>query len=844
MTAPSIVGSIQTINSNGQSGSQSVTVPAGATYCLLLAAYYDDAETGGINTATLNGASFSSVAEIFNSTNFGGTTIWRINNPTTGTFAWSWDMTLNSNYENAAMALVFFQNVDTSGTGIRASATGQGASTATSGSFSSSTNDLCVCIGYSLNTAINGAAGANQTEVADFSNSEDVSNITRGAVGTKPGVAGTTTMAISGNGCSICAVSVLGTSDSTQYTQSVSGAVSPAGAISKRTFRSLTGAISPSGALSAIKTVLLSLSGAISPSGAITRQTRKTLSGAVGPAGAIVKRISRTLGGTLTFKGGYCLRFYGNGTGNIDRVRIPLDTGGVSTPVDVGAGDFTIECWINCLYANNTSASISDARYSNIIIDRDIYGHQRGFVIGVTRRSGPILAACFGVAGASLNWVTQYGTRNVGDGNWHHVALVRRQSTGVIELYVDGALDASGTYTTGDLSYPDGYDPGIGQNNPYIVLGTEKHDVGVGYNGYMDELRISDNRRYTAAFTPQTSQFATDANAMGLYHFNETAGTVLRDSATVSGAPTNGELLVGGSPSGPAWAVSSVFRSLTAVRILIVALSGAISPTGAVVKRTFRGLSGAIGPAGALTKITRKAFSGAISPTGSLSTLRTFLKAISGAIGPSGTLIRQTGKRVNGAISPGGSLVKQITRSLAGAISPSGSLSIIKAFFISLAGAISPSGALVKRTGKSLAGTISPAGGLTKRLARSLAGAISPAGSLNTVRVILKSVGGAISPAGQVVKRTLKGLDGSLSPSGQLTKFTSTALSGVIAPVGAITKRTSRVLSGVLSFLGSVIGVSSGGPPPTVRRVELHLRERTTSLTLEDRSTSLNLPDL
>lgn len=216
MPAPSIVGSIQSINSNGQSGNQAITVPSGANYCLLCAAYYDDAATGGLDTTTLNGVSFTLVAEIFNSIDFGGTTIWRLNNPSSGTFSWSWDMTFGSSYENAVMFLVFLQDVDVSGDPVRASATGQGASTATSGSFSSSTNDLCLCVGYSYNSNCNAAAGANQTEQADAYNTEDGSNRNYGAIGTKPGVTGTTTMAVSGSGCSVCAVSLIGTTNGSQ----------------------------------------------------------------------------------------------------------------------------------------------------------------------------------------------------------------------------------------------------------------------------------------------------------------------------------------------------------------------------------------------------------------------------------------------------------------------------------------------------------------------------------------------------------------------------------------------------------------------------------------------------
>ena len=293
--------------------------------------------------------------------------------------------------------------------------------------------------------------------------------------------------------------------------------------------------------------------------------------------------------------GQFALRFYGNGTGNIDRARIPLDPGGSSSAADVGAGDFTYECRINCLYANNTSGpGIGDARNSNIFWDRDIWGHARGWVAGVTRVSGPKLVVCFGIAGASQTWTTIYGSIDIGDGAWHHVAIVRQQSTGAVELYVDGALDASGTYTTGDLSYPDGYDPGQGQNNPYLVLGAEKHDAGAqypSYDGKMEELRISDNRRYTTGFTPETQPFTADANTRGLYHMDDGYGTVMIDVATVSGAPTEGELLVGGTPSGPEWIASDAWAIL--LQAILAAVSGTPTTSSLAVTRAMAASLGA-----------------------------------------------------------------------------------------------------------------------------------------------------------------------------------------------------------------------------------------------------------
>ena len=250
----------------------------------------------------------------------------------------------------------------------------------------------------------------------------------------------------------------------------------------------------------------------------------------------------------------HALRFYGNAVSQIDRVRIPLEDGASTQyPVNVGAGDFTVEAWLRCAYADNAStATDEDARYSNIVYDRDSWGEQRGHVWGVTRDGSGNLIACFGQAGSGGTWSTIFSTSDIGDGEWHHVAVTRNQNTGQVRIWVDGASEASGTYDTTDWSYPAGHTVGSGQDNEYAVIGTEKHDVGYGYNGQVDELRISDIVRYTATFTPGR-RFEPDADAVGLYHLDDASGTVASDSATLAGAPTNGELLVGGSPSGPVW---------------------------------------------------------------------------------------------------------------------------------------------------------------------------------------------------------------------------------------------------------------------------------------------------
>jgi len=299
---------------------------------------------------------------------------------------------------------------------------------------------------------------------------------------------------------------------------------------------------------------------------AATAATNTASSGAL----ALLKALALAAQAATITTARYGVRFYGNGTGQIDRLRIEVDNP-ADPPIDVGAGNFCYEFWMRCAFADNTTtATDEDARYSNIILDRDIWGHERGWVLGVTRNAGnTALIACFGVAGAGLSWTTIFGTSNVGDGRWHHIALTR--STSTVRLFVDGIQEATGTYS-GDLSYPNGVRPTEGQDNPYLVIGTEKHDVGFGYDGEFAEFRVSDIARYTSTFTPPQS-ISVDGDTAALFLFAEQTGTTAYDTSGLPGAE-NAALLVGGSPSGPVWTDSGAVALL-----LVSAITLAATPT-------------------------------------------------------------------------------------------------------------------------------------------------------------------------------------------------------------------------------------------------------------------------
>lgn len=249
--------------------------------------------------------------------------------------------------------------------------------------------------------------------------------------------------------------------------------------------------------------------------------------------------------------GQFSLRFYAEGA-DVNRVAIPLEDGAtVQYPVNVGAGSFTKEMWVRCYYADNDT-EVTDVRYSNILWDRDIYGDSRGFVGGLTRRSGALVA----IAGhAGSGWDNSIRTTsNIGDGQWHHLAFVRDISTGMFYIRVDGVLEASANFGTANWSYPAGRPNGIGNRDEFLVIGFEKHDLGFGYSGWIDSFRVSNIARYLSDFTP-IRYFTNDANTVGLYNFDTGAGTIAYDS---SSSPTNGILLVGGTPSGPVWVEEDV----------------------------------------------------------------------------------------------------------------------------------------------------------------------------------------------------------------------------------------------------------------------------------------------
>jgi len=256
----------------------------------------------------------------------------------------------------------------------------------------------------------------------------------------------------------------------------------------------------------------------------------------------------------------------GNSIPEAGRILIDQRTTGASPPPsDVGEGSFTIELWLKSApggqlvpttgYRSPGQSESDDFDWvaGNIFLDRSVwdprypaYGASihRDEILGVVRFGGP--SGTIAGAGVDARYTLQ-GSRDVLDGAWHHVALVRDASNGRLAIFVDGALDATSSSdfraTTVDVSYPNGAElvgePSAAANNPerspFLLLGTEKHDLGVdspGFRGWLDELRIWDVARGAADIAADYARVVPvgEGGPVASYRFEEGSGLTIFDA--------------------------------------------------------------------------------------------------------------------------------------------------------------------------------------------------------------------------------------------------------------------------------------------------------------------------
>jgi len=182
--------------------------------------------------------------------------------------------------------------------------------------------------------------------------------------------------------------------------------------------------------------------------------------------------------------------YFGEGDG--DYIKAPS-----SPDWNFGTGEFTIEFW---------------ARFDTLASDMEFMTHLNGgsddWVIWWNSPTN----------GITFNSINQGSHTGWAIDTWYHVAIVRVGTT--VTIYKDGVSVASGTDSTD-------FDEDVA-----LYIGETQTPPTEGFEGYLDEIRISNIARYVGAFTPATSAFTSDQYTKLLLHCDGADdGTTFTDSA-------------------------------------------------------------------------------------------------------------------------------------------------------------------------------------------------------------------------------------------------------------------------------------------------------------------------
>ena len=189
--------------------------------------------------------------------------------------------------------------------------------------------------------------------------------------------------------------------------------------------------------------------------------------------------------------------------------------------------DFTIEFWVK---TTSTSSTGPQWYFGKSIVDNEVGG--------VTSDFGTALVGSKLAFGIGSPDVTIFSTSNINDGNWNHIAVSWKQSSGEMKLYVNGINESSGTGSTNQRTASN-----------FIKLATNNY-LGNYFNGDIDEVRIW-NRALPIAeiqnnMNCELPSPSTQNGLVAYYQFNQGVNEATNTSVTsltdTSGNANNGTL--------------------------------------------------------------------------------------------------------------------------------------------------------------------------------------------------------------------------------------------------------------------------------------------------------------
>ncbi len=154
----------------------------------------------------------------------------------------------------------------------------------------------------------------------------------------------------------------------------------------------------------------------------------------------------------------------------------------VSTSITAALmGTATLTFWINTAQEGNATGSVSSWSNPSIIGSEQVSG-------GNDIQWGAINAA--GQIGFGLGNVDGvYSTTSINDSKWHNVAISRDASTGLVNVYVDGKLEATGSPTDSAFTGALNHLLEIGVTDAFGTNGSDVTDTSY-FKGALDDLRI------------------------------------------------------------------------------------------------------------------------------------------------------------------------------------------------------------------------------------------------------------------------------------------------------------------------------------------------------------------
>lgn len=203
--------------------------------------------------------------------------------------------------------------------------------------------------------------------------------------------------------------------------------------------------------------------------------------------------------------------------------------------------DFTVELWvktpdsapadipqrIQTLIGTNTPRANNSALHL-------YFSDNQGAYAGPTRFQ-------FATVGEDGKVYDLYGTTAIEWGKWYHLAVVRY--SGSLRMFVNGKVEGAVTIMPVQAKKID----------QRLLFGAFVYNYSWSnfFQGQIDEVRISSTARYSSDFAPPRLPFSNDANTLGLWHFDEPAGSShVQDASNhnPAGYLGNVDLVVSGIP--------------------------------------------------------------------------------------------------------------------------------------------------------------------------------------------------------------------------------------------------------------------------------------------------------